>query len=88
MSCPAIIHLSLLPRSLLVMGDIVVCHPFIASFVVDGFIIVVVFGIACYDVPKTLLGSEILQYTLWNSKLLTKRGVNLGGSQGNTELYL
>jgi hypothetical protein len=88
MSCPAIIHLSLLPRSLLIMGDIVICHPFIASFVVDGFIIVVVFGIACYDVPKTMLGSEIIQCILWNRKLLTKRGVNLGGSQCSTELCL
>lgn len=55
-----IVRLSMLWCSSLAVRDIVVRHSLIATFIVDRFVIVVVFGIPGDDVPKTSSVSQDL----------------------------
>ncbi len=49
---PTVVHLPLLPGSSLIMRDIVVCHAFAGSpFVVDRFIVVIMFGVVGNNIP-------------------------------------
>lgn len=59
MTGPAIVHLALMWRCSLIMRNVIVCDSFATSFVVDRFVVVVIFWIARNDVPVLSVSDRV-----------------------------